>query len=105
MYSFFLRLLYSSAMSRAAQESKYSRIPVYSGEIDRISGVVLSKDLLAFVQVFIGMCSEFLPHLTYRFSAGKGRGKAIWKTVLNRSRAHGMGPGAHLLPRRRTIEW
>ncbi len=33
------------------QETKYSRIPVYSGEIDRISGVVLSKDLLDFVQV------------------------------------------------------
>eukprot|EP00752_Nemacystus_decipiens_P010105 g9006.t1 len=32
------------------QETKYSRIPVYSGEIDRISGVVLSKDLLDFVQ-------------------------------------------------------
>lgn len=35
----------------AEQETKYSRIPVYSGEIDRISGVVLSKDLLDFVQV------------------------------------------------------
>lgn len=34
-----------------SQETKYSRIPVYSGEIDRISGVVLSKDLLDFVQV------------------------------------------------------
>ncbi|CAM9554713.1 unnamed protein product, partial [Ectocarpus fasciculatus] len=32
------------------QETKYSRIPVYSGEIDRISGVVLSKELLDFVQ-------------------------------------------------------
>lgn len=36
------------------QETKYSRIPVYSGEIDRISGVVLSKDLLDFVQVRTG---------------------------------------------------
>lgn len=35
------------------QETKYSRIPVYSGEIDRISGVVLSKELLDFVQVKI----------------------------------------------------
>ncbi|CAM9142173.1 unnamed protein product, partial [Ectocarpus sp. 12 AP-2014] len=32
------------------QETKYSRIPVYSGEIDRISGVVLIKELLDFVQ-------------------------------------------------------
>ncbi|CAN0261020.1 unnamed protein product, partial [Discosporangium mesarthrocarpum] len=31
-------------------ETKYSRIPVYSGEIDRVIGVVLSKDLLNYVQ-------------------------------------------------------
>lgn len=45
----------SWSLLRIFQETKYSRIPVYSGEIDRISGVVLSKDLLAFVQVMRGV--------------------------------------------------
>lgn len=48
---------------RILQETRYSRIPVYSGEIDRISGVVLSKDLLDFVQVCRG------------WDAGTGTGK------------------------------
>ena len=50
-------VFFSRLVSKPKQETKYSRIPVYSGEIDRISGVVLSKDLLDFVQVLSGLLS------------------------------------------------
>ena len=35
----------------AAVRTKYSRIPVYRGDIDHIVGVVFSKDLLDYIQV------------------------------------------------------
>jgi len=39
-----------SALLQIVKELKYSRVPVYDGEIDRIEGVVLAKNILKYVE-------------------------------------------------------
>ena len=41
----------ASAMLRMAVQTKYSRIPVFRGDIDNIVGVVLCKDLLSYMSL------------------------------------------------------
>lgn len=41
----------ASAMLRMAVQTKYSRIPVFKGDIDNIVGVVLCKDLLSYMSL------------------------------------------------------
>ena len=38
-------------------QTKYSRIPVYRGDIDHITGIIFSKDLLDFISA---PCAEAL---------------------------------------------
>ncbi|RYH05521.1 hypothetical protein EON65_44455, partial [archaeon] len=50
-YHFSITLLGGSEILRLATLTKYSRLPVYRGDVDHIVGVVFSKDLLDFMTV------------------------------------------------------
>lgn len=53
---------------RTAIETRYSRIPVYRGDIDHIVGIVFSKDLLLYIQSAAAE-SAALESLTTRISS------------------------------------